>query len=729
MPAARATAKKTQTSKSKKETPAKRVKKAGSPKEKQAHTPSKKEMEKLREADQGFVLARQDAVKFLYGRRQAVYNIARTYHLDPEELLQEGYEVLLTCLRDFSPVYEKADGETVSVQFTTFFGSRMDSRGMELRNKNPEYQARQAHTADMTEEERSQFRSDPPLLVQHLDQETAVQEALRGEASAARDELTGDIGLKVARDSFFDHKLSQLVSREKDEKKRAALMHVKVGGVFNFQEMAYHFGVTDSRASQILNELMDAFYVQRLIDRNLKSVAYDFKKLKFNEKRVVRLVQEALTHAGEARVKEILTTFSAPYPEVGKLKAPARQKTLTEQDGEKQADASVPSRLRPYRDVFTGKENGRFPLVSLEMRDVADLLPLELVFRPPQEREKAPAYVQAIFAGEAADYPLVVNEEGVVIDGLRRLQEAEKRGISRVMCMTRQVPDETDMKVLRVALNIRQHKPDKLGLYFAIVALAALGLSQKKIADALGTSRTNVIVYAKVKDKATEALRELFEDGLIQITNASSCVDLPEKTQDRIATFIRTYGPQWGKGTPFNDLFAAAQDGKLAQLEKKVAAKQPASDREEASLSTENLPAATSEVVKSLQKKAEFYRRSLKDAEVWSAQREGIITRQTEELTEAQAEIEALKKELDAAELTRFGDPAAIQEALKELKAFYALTERVGAAGQHAKQAARQVRQLKLTRKQLREVQQHMDELEEKVNALRVELAAKSATI
>jgi disulfide oxidoreductase YuzD len=729
MSAARTAAKKAQTSKPGKKAPAKKTGRQKVSQAQQAKMPGTKEMTKLREADQGFVLAQQDAVKFLYSRRQAVYNIARTYHLDPEELLQEGYEILLTCLRDFSPVYEKADGEVVSVQFTTFFGSRMDSRGMELRNKNPEYQARQAHTADMTEEERSQFRSDPPLLVQHLDQETALQEALRGEASAARDELTGDVGLKVARDSFFDHKLSQLVAQEKDDKKRAALMHVKVGGVFNFQEMAYHFGVTDSRASQILNELMDAFYIQRLIDRNLKSVAYDFKKLKFNEKRVVRLVKEALAHTEAARTKDILTTFTGPYPEVAKLKAPPKQKVLEQKSAEAgEPHSPAPGRLRPHRDVFTEKEDKQYPLISLDMRNVEDLTTLELAFRPPQEQE-SPAYIQAIFEHEATAYPLVVSEDGTVIDGVRRLTEARKRGVRRLMCMTRRVSNESDIKALRVALNVRQHRPDKLGLYFAIVALASLGLSQQKIADALGTSRTNVIVYAKVKDKATAGLRQLFEDGLIQITNASSCVDLPEKIQDKISAFIRTYGPQWGKGTPFNDLFAAAQEGKLLQFEKKVAAKQPASAREEVSLQADNLPAATSEVVKSLQKQAESYRRALKDAEVWSSQREGIITRQTEELTDAQAEIEALKKELDAAELTRFGDPATIQEALKELKAFYALTERVGAAGQHVKQAARQVRQLRLTRKQLGEVQQLMDELEEKVNALRVELAAKGSTI
>src|SRR5690606_13946983 len=102
----------------------------------------------------------------------------------------------------------------------------------------------------------------------------------------------------------------------KDEKKQAALMHVKVGGVYNFSEIAYHFGVTDSRASQVMNELMDAFYVQRLIDRNLQAIANDFEKLKFNEKRVLRLLADALNHVDDVRAGDIVKTFEKSFPAV-----------------------------------------------------------------------------------------------------------------------------------------------------------------------------------------------------------------------------------------------------------------------------------------------------------------------------------------------------------------------------------------------------------------------------
>ncbi|MEC8467141.1 MAG: hypothetical protein VXY83_02185, partial [Pseudomonadota bacterium] len=72
--------------------------------------PTDKELEKMKMEDEGYTQALQDAVGFLESRRQAIFKIARYYHLDVEELFQEGYEVLLKCLRDYNPVYEKADG-------------------------------------------------------------------------------------------------------------------------------------------------------------------------------------------------------------------------------------------------------------------------------------------------------------------------------------------------------------------------------------------------------------------------------------------------------------------------------------------------------------------------------------------------------------------------------------------------------------------------------------------
>lgn len=149
----------------------------------------------LKATDEGYQLARSNAVKYLHSRRQAIFALARHFHLDADDLQQESYEVLLTCLRDFNPIYVKSDGSTVTVQFNTF-GNRLEGKALEQRNRDPEYQARQAHPQDMSDEDRSEFRKNPPLLVQHLDQETTLQENLRGEVAAAQRSRQTNMALK-----------------------------------------------------------------------------------------------------------------------------------------------------------------------------------------------------------------------------------------------------------------------------------------------------------------------------------------------------------------------------------------------------------------------------------------------------------------------------------------------------------------------------------------------------
>ncbi|MDD9911433.1 MAG: hypothetical protein OXQ96_00100, partial [Alphaproteobacteria bacterium] len=350
-------------------------------------------------------------------------------------------------------------------------------------------------------------------------------------------------------------------------------------------------------------------------------------------------------------------------------------------------------------------------------------------FRSPTDAQACPTYISHMFEGANFDYPVLINEVGQVIDGQRRVLEAQKRGITSLLCNVRHITDEKEAKILRVSVNNRLHKVDKLNMYWSICTLANLGLSQQKIADALGTSRTNVIVYTKVKDKATSALRKLFEDGMIQITNASSCVDFTEKTQDRIASFVRTYGASWGKGSQFTELYTAASNSKLAQLEKKAANNMPLGSSNPVVANTSidaGVSAAETKNVPQIDQELRSYQQSLRDAEVWTAQRESVIARQTEELSEAKTEIEALKKELEALELIQYGDKSTVQEILKEFKDFYALTERVAGAAQAARQAGKQVRQTQLSRKQVLEVQEIVDQLEQHVNVLRVELTNKA---
>src|ERR1700761_4014383 len=76
-------------------------------------TDKPKNAEQLLTLDVGYQQARQSAATYLHGRRQAAFALARRYHLDADDLMQEGYEILLTCLRDFQPLRKNDEtGET-----------------------------------------------------------------------------------------------------------------------------------------------------------------------------------------------------------------------------------------------------------------------------------------------------------------------------------------------------------------------------------------------------------------------------------------------------------------------------------------------------------------------------------------------------------------------------------------------------------------------------------------
>ncbi len=707
--------------------------------------------EDLKAADEGYQLARSNAVKYLHSRRQAIYALARHFHLDAEDLNQEAYEVLLTCLRDFNPHYTKADGTTVSVQFNTFFGNRLEGKALEQRNRDPEYQARQAHLSDMSDADRAEFRKNPPLLVQHLDQETTMQESLRGEVAASQRSRQTNLLLKIAQDSFIEKKLNDLIAAERDDKRRAALMHVKVGGVSSFEEIAYHFGVTDSRASQILNELMDAFYIQRLLDGDLKSVVYDFKKLGLQPKRAQRLLEESMRNAPLPRATEIATLFGPEYPDLRDmlLKLPKPQAPIAQLETEDQASPETADQGPALPAQLTAVEEDQFPLVGMEWRELPTLTGLGIVFRPhPTQAPEDMAHIKQIAAHPVETWPpILITPQGEVIDGERRIAAARALGASRILCQVRQSPSATSLKQLRVVLNSRVRPLDKLELYFAIGALSELGLTQGAIATALGTSRPNVIVYAKVKEKATPRLRQLYEDGLIQITNASSAVDLPTSAQDEMADFIRQYGAGWGRGPQFNELYAAAAENQIAALAPSpslltsspatyhtlstggqsnvapIGAYPAAAPQGAAGLQLVAPPGALSPTLaNALKKRQEALETALRDSETWARQREATIASQTNQIHELRQQLDSYKREIEAQALMQHGDAATMANYLKEIKAFYAVQERLASAIHQLEKTHTSLRSLNLTHRQTIELEQLLEKVDAVHTALRVAL-------
>lgn len=724
-----------------------------------------KKAAELKATDTGYQQARENAVKYLHSRRQATFSIARHYHLDADDLHQEAYEILLTCLRDFNPLFTKSDGQVVTVQFNTFFGNRLEGKALEMRNRDPEYQARQAHLSEMSEDEKAEFRKAPPLLVQHLDQETAAQEHLRAEASTAQRGRQTNLMLKIAQDSFIERKLNDLIAAERDDKRRAALMHVKVGGVASFEEIAYHFGVTDSRASQILNELMDAFYVQRLLDGDVKSVAYDFRKTGLNEKRAHRLLEQAVQAAPAPRAQLIVQEFASDYPHLQQAISHATAQAASRAaNNTQQADAQTPA----LPAQLTAEEEDQFPLAALEWRAVNTLTGLGLPFRQPTaQAPEDMLHIKKISADPAEKWPpLMITPEGAVIDGERRIAAAMVKGIDRLLCQVRRAPDAKHAQILRVALNSRTRPLDKIELYFAIAALLTLGLPQGKIADLLGTSRPNVIVYAKVREKATAALRQLFEDGLIQITNASTAVDLPEKAQNDMADFIRQHGATWGRGPQFTELYEAAAAGQVSHLAPPASTMQPNSlpttptthpisapsiPTNTYQTTTKNTPhpyqisttnSATfagsngglgggagqggqplvPSVANALKKRQEALETALRDAEIWAKQREATIANQSTQINELKQTVEGMKAELEATELMSQADEATIANYLKEVKNFHAAEERLNAAQTHLEKATTQLRSLHLTHKQTIELTNLLEKIATTHTALRLTL-------
>ena len=680
--------------------------------------PKKNNNDTLKAKDADYQAAMHNAVQFIEGRKQALYKIAGTYHLDVDDLKQEAYEVLLTCLRDFTPVHEKASGEKITVKFTTFFGNRMENRARELRNTDGEYQARQAMTDKMSDEEKQSFRKDPPLLVHHLDMQTNNQAALDEEVSFSHKlRARNDLERKRMLDSYFERRLNQLIAAETDEKKRLTLQHVKVGGIANFNEIAYQFGVTDSRASQVLNELIDAFYVQRLVNGDIDSVAYDFDKLKFNAKRIERLLEDAADNSDKDNFDALVEKFKGQFPALAKR--PFKAQGIVKGGTASPVDLG----LKPYQDVLTKEEQTKYPEVSMGLRAIAGLREIDTPLMPPEPEDSFNTFVR-LFDASTALYPAVVTEDGVILDGARRIRAAKAQGKTEYLCVTRKVEDAAAQKILRAVINARTHKDDKRVIYYCVAALKAQGFSQQPVADLIQTSRTNVIVYDKVHKNATAPLKALFEDGLIQVTNASVAADLSPAQQEQLSDFIRGYGPNWGKGAPFEKLLKAVQKDKLADLEKEAGPRQTVT-APAAGKAAPVTDAQASARLKTLEQQLTTATLKLKDAEIWAAQREGVITSQNEQLDTARGEVEALKRELEAGKLMAYGDGRAVEEELKQLKKFLHVTERISGGAHLLAQAAQELRRSEGKRSQLIELDELIESVDKAVTALRADIQHK----
>lgn len=683
---------------------------------------TKSKLEKLKKEDEGFQAAQANALDFLNTKRNIFYKIASKYHLDAEELFQESYEVLLTCLRDFQPILVKDDGSEISVKFNTFFGSRVEMKALELRNGNPEYKARKAYTDGMDDSEKAEFRANAPLLVQHIDHAETVNEYLSDEITKARQELNPSIENKFNRDSFLDDVLTDLITKEKDDKKKAVLQHVKVGGIMNFQDIAYHFGVTDSRASQLMNELMDAFYSQRLINGDVETVIKDLKRLKLSKARVETLLHNALGYASDEVKLEIKKEAKEHFPKIKDL-----DKVVVDKSKEKKSIVNE-IKLNEYQDVLTDEENVFYPQVSVGMKDVKELKFLDLPFRTPLNENVFKNFVKHI-SEDNTENPIIINKEGFIIDGELRVRAAKAKGFKSVYCITRNV-SEKDAKVLRVIMNNRLEDGSKKQLFYAVCALLNLGFSQQKISTMLNTSRTNVIVYAKVKEKAIPEIKNLFEDDMILITNASACADLKPEQQLEVVTFIKKYGTKWSKGTKFTKLLNSAKNDAIKALEETENPDFMHSENLDSLIEAEQkysqrLTKRAQEKIEYLENKLKDTSVKLRDSETWLSHRESVINQQQQSIEELKEENQSLHKEIETSQLLQFADKSIFEEELNYLKKVYEITELLAGVDFALDNASNKLDIMQLKSRQQKDIELITINLSEKLEKVKQILASK----
>lgn len=683
---------------------------------------TKRKLEKLKKEDDGFQSAQADALGFLNSKRNIFYKIASKYHLDSEELFQESYEVLLTCLRDFQPILVKEDGSELSVKFNTFFGSRVEMKALELRNSNPEYKARKAYTDGMGDEEKAEFRANAPLLVQHIDHAETVNEYLSDEITKARQNLNPSIEAKFNRDGFLDDVLTDLIGKEKDDKKKAVLQHVKVGGIMNFQDIAYHFGVTDSRASQLMNELMDAFYSQRLINGDVETVIKDLQRLKLSNARVKNLLQNAIEYASDEVKFEIKKQAEESFPKIKGL-------VVDGKDKHKENKSIINEiKLNPYEDVLTEEENVFYPQVAVGMKEVNELRFLDVPFRTPLKQNVFNSFVKTM-PEDNTDFPIVINKDGFVIDGELRVRAAKAKGIKSLYCITRSVT-EKDAKVLRVIINNRLESSSKKQLFYAVCALLYLGFSQQKISSMLETSRTNVIVYAKVKEKAIPEVKQLFEEDMILITNASACADLKSEQQLEVVNFIRKYGVKWSKGSKFSKLLNSAKNDAIRALEETESPDFMQSTNLDSLIEadkkySERLTKKAQDKIEYLENRLKDTSVKLRDSETWLSHRESVINQQQKELIELKEENSSLHKEIETSQLLKFADESVFEEELKYLRKVYEITELLSGAEHAFDNAINKIDTIQFKPVQLKDIEDISLILTEKLEKLKNSILSK----
>lgn len=140
--------------------------------------------------------------------------------------------------------------------------------------------------------------------------------------------------------------------------------------------------------------------------------------------------------------------------------------------------------------------------------------------------------------------PLIVRPVGhkyEIIAGERRYRAAQLAGLSEVPVIIRHIPDETAIAVALIE-NIQRENLNPIEEAIALDRLIKeFAMTHQEVADAVGKSRTSVTNLLRLLI-LPEEVKNLLEQGKIEMGHARALITLPEMIQMEAATLIVARG-------------------------------------------------------------------------------------------------------------------------------------------------------------------------------------------
>lgn len=124
-----------------------------------------------------------------------------------------------------------------------------------------------------------------------------------------------------------------------------------------------------------------------------------------------------------------------------------------------------------------------------------------------------------------------------IIAGERRFQAAKRAGLTEVPAIIRHIPDEAAIAIALIE-NIQRQNLNPIEEATALERLIKeFGMTHQQVAETLGKSRTSVTNLLRLL-VLPERVKQLLEQGLLEMGHARTLITLPEASQLEIAEII-----------------------------------------------------------------------------------------------------------------------------------------------------------------------------------------------